>query len=197
LRLARRAASAVLVAAPATTGSVANGADARPTSLQRSLSSMSWPLRASVLRVCTLTGAVDDWLAHGDWPYLGEIAQYCRNLRAVESWARVLGIIAPRDLRTSHGLLVRAYSAARDGCLQVRLSALATRDAIDRAFRTESDADQRPSNRATASARAEFRQFERKALRSFGRAVTAWRSAVLRGLKASGLPPPRWLGELG
>jgi hypothetical protein len=72
-------------------------------------------MRASVLRVRTLTGAVDGWLAHGDRAYLGEIAQYCRNLRAVESRARVLGIIAPPDLRTSHGLLVRAYSAARDG----------------------------------------------------------------------------------
>jgi hypothetical protein len=178
-----------MLAALAAAGTVANGADAKPTSLQRYLSSMSWPVRASVLRARSVSQAIDGWIGHGDPPFLGQIAGRCRNLLAVESRGRLLKVSAPPSLRTSHARLVRAYRATRDGCARVRLTALATRTAIEHEDRNVSD-------RATTEARTSLLRFERTALTSFSRAVTAWRSAVLRESRASGLPLPKWLGEL-
>jgi len=178
--VARRVGLVVFVAALATAGP-APAADARPgVSLQRYLASMSWPVRASILRVETLTGAIDNWVAQGDPPFLGEIAEYCKNFLAVESRGRVLATAAPQRLRTAHGGLVDAYSAARRDCVHVRLTALATRDA----------------GRSTTAARAEFRRFQHTTLRSFSRAVTTWGSALVRELRAAGFAVPGWLLEL-
>src|SRR2546423_7021941 len=119
----RRSTVAALLAAFATAGLAASGADARPASLQRYLSSMSWPMRASFLRARAVTDRIDGWIASGDPPGLGQVALSCRNLRAIESRAGVLAILAPTSIRRSHARLVRAHFSARSGCTRGRLAA--------------------------------------------------------------------------
>jgi hypothetical protein len=183
--------AAAIAAAPA-----AEAAGARATSLQRYLSSMSWPVRASVLRTSAVTTAIDGWLTIGDPPFLGGIAGNCRSFRAVESdtRGRLLQITAPPHLGESHLRLVRAYSAARAACSDVRLTALAFRAADERAFRTHRAADKAAADRLEAAARTEFR-LGRTTLESFRRAVHAWRTAAFAEADAAGVRA-LWLSSL-
>jgi hypothetical protein len=177
--VARRVTLLVLLAALTT---FAGTADARASvTLERYLASMSWPMRGSVLRARTLSNAIDDWIAHGEPPYLGGIAENCKHFLAVEPRGRVLAVVAPARLGRAHGALVQAYSAVRAACTRVRRTAVATRDA----------------GRSPTAARAEFRRFQRTTLQSFSRAVAAWGTAFVRELRAAGLAVPGWLIELG
>jgi hypothetical protein len=178
----------------------APSASARPSSeaesLQRYLSSMSWPMRASLLRANSVTDRIDSWIMADDPPGLGQIALTCRNLRAVEPRSHVLQITAPPRLAGRHARLIRAYAAARAGCAQARLTALATRTAMERGFTTKSAADKRASDYATAVARRDLGRFARGPLHSFVREVLGWRSAALAEVAALGVTPPAWLTEL-
>jgi hypothetical protein len=42
--------------------------------VERYLSSMSWPVRASLLRAEAVSAGIEGWLSAGDPPYLGGIA---------------------------------------------------------------------------------------------------------------------------
>jgi hypothetical protein len=172
--------AAALLAATAAAASAPASADPAAPSLEHYLSSMSWPVRASVLRARSATAAIDGWLNIGDPPFLGEIAANCRNLRAVESRGQLLQITAPPHLQPSHLRLIRAYSQAREGCRQARLTALAVR----------------AGRRTAAAGRTRLQLLARTTLRPFPTAVGVWRSAVLDELAAVGAPSPVWLTEL-
>ena len=164
-------------------------------SLQQYLSSMSWPVRASILRARSVSDRIDGWIADGDPPFLGGIAASCRSLRAVEARGRLLRIDPPQQLGSSHARLMRAYSAARAGCRQARLEALAARAALSRAFRTQSATDRQASDRETLAACTQLRRFAGTTLLAFGRAVATWRSAALSEAQAHGAAAS-WLQEL-
>jgi hypothetical protein len=185
------AAAAAFVAAPSPAV-----AGSKPASLQRYLSSMSWPVRASGSRALTLLSGIDGWFSVGDPPYLGQIARGCRSLRAVEADPRgeLLKITAPPRLRAIHLRLVAAYSQARVGCTKARTAALAARSSGERYFLTKSVEDRRAWNRATAAARRELR-LQRGRLESFVQAVRAWRSVAFGEADASGVRAV-WLGTL-
>jgi hypothetical protein len=186
----------VLAATAALLTVTADPAFARPFSLQRYLASMSWPVRASVLRAQSASDGIDGWFARGDPPYLGGIARDCRSLRAVERdpRGRLLKIAAPPRLRTIHLRLVRGYSAARAACGDVRTAALAFRAADERAYLTHRAADKAVADRAQAVARAEFRR-GRRTIASFMLTVRAWRSAAFAEADATGVPAV-WLVAL-
>src|SRR5256885_14115004 len=70
-------------------------ADPEAGSLRTYLSSMSWPVRASLARAESVSSAIDGFIDPGDPPYLGGIAASCRKLRAVEARGRLLRINPP------------------------------------------------------------------------------------------------------
>jgi hypothetical protein len=186
---------AVVIAAAMTASASVEAGLSRPASLHGYFSSMSWPVRASALRAYSASSAIEGWVTVGDPPFLGGIAARCLNLLAVESRGRLLQIDAPPGLRVGHGRLVRAYSQARSGCWEARFHALAVRAASNRFYRSRSAADRRAWDRAASVARRELR-LHQTTLRSFVRAVFAWRLAALAEAKAAGLPAPVWLTAL-
>ena len=191
----RRVVSLLLAGALAAT--VAASADARAPTLEPYLSSMSWPTRAALLRTRTLIGAIDGWLAQGDPPYLGQIAEYCKHFRLVEPRGRLLAILPPPALRSSHAHLLHAYSAVRAGCRHATSTALSTRERIERSRPPATSVAEAALRRATAVPRASLRRFRQGPLRQFEQEVAAWRRAAARELQLQGRPPPRWLDQLG
>jgi len=189
----------VAVAAVSGSGAAAAGrvgpSDARSVGLQRYLASMSWPVRASVLRAGSTRGAIDDWLTIGDPPFLGQIAGRCGSFLAIEARGHLLEIRAPGGLEAHHDRVVGAYTLARRGCAAVRASALAVRSLGERLAVTGSAADKRAWLGAEAAARTRFQQFERLTLASFTEAVRGWRVAVLRASAGSSVRSA-WLSEL-
>lgn len=116
-------------------------ADREKASLQRYLSAMSWPVRASLLRARSVSSGIEGFIFPGDTPILGGIANSCRNLRAVEVRGRLLSITAPERLQSSHRTLVRTYSAAREGCKKASGVARALVRARYRFYETRSAAN--------------------------------------------------------
>jgi len=105
-------------------------------------------------------------------------------------------ITSPPSLAGTHAGLIRTYVAVRAGCAQVRLTALAARTALDRAFTTQSAADRQASDHATAVAHRDLQRFKHGALRSFPKAVNRWRLAVVAYEATLGKAPPAWLTQL-
>lgn len=189
---------ATLAAAAATAvGSPATGAShSEADSLRVYLSSMSWPMRASVGRVQGVTAAIDGVITAGDPPFTRGVAARCRNLRAVEARGRLLHIRAPAQLQPSHLRLSHAYSGMRAGCKEARLRALAVAAALDRYGRTRDAGDKAVWQRAEAAARPPLQRFALKTLTSFTQAVRAWRWAVFRYAANLGVQTPDWVREL-
>src|SRR4051812_34177911 len=63
----------ILTAALAGAISAPGAGDPEAAALRHYLSSMSWPVRASVLRAGSVSSAIDGWITAGDPPFLGEI----------------------------------------------------------------------------------------------------------------------------
>jgi hypothetical protein len=180
------------VAATPATGA----ADPQARLLLTYLSSMSWPVRASLGRAESLGSAIDGFVSPGDTPYLGAIAASCRKLRAVEARGRLLRITAPPRLGAQHRRVAASYSKLRAGCIEVRRTALAVRAARDRFATTGAAADEAALQKIEAAARRSLPQFSRTTLRSFTQAVQAWRASVLRNAAILGIAPPAWVKAL-
>src|SRR5438105_10438773 len=110
-------------------------------SLRTYLSSMSWPVRASLARAESVGSAIGGFIDPGDPPYLGGIAASCRKLRAVEARGRLLRITPPAPLGAKHSNVAVSYAKLRAGCKTARLTALAVRAAMDRFWMTGAPAD--------------------------------------------------------
>jgi hypothetical protein len=193
--VARRSVAAVLLAAAclAAAAAPAAGAPAEGTLLTY-VSSASWPVRASALRVHTVADRIDGWLNQGDPPYLGQIAGACRNVLALRSDTRgtLAALTPPAPLQRAHVRLSRAYATVAAGCATARQLALRARDAVDHAASFRDPGTLSEWQRA----RSYMRAFA-PTLRSFAAAVFRWRVDVLAGYSALGAPPPRWVRELG
>jgi hypothetical protein len=166
------------------------------SSLERYLSAMSWPVRASLLRARAVRDSIDGFIDPGDPPFLRGVVYGCRELRAGDEHRRLLGITAPKPLQRTHRGLVRMYSAARQGCRKASATARALLAAIGRYYKTGSDEDKAALERADKAAHTILLQFERGTLQLFFRAVGAWRSAALRYAASLGVPAPSWLKDL-
>src|SRR3954447_26803022 len=188
------AAATTFVVFPVTTVSAA--ADPQVGSLRMYLSSMSWPVRASLARAVSVGWDIDGFISPGDPPFLRMVAGNCRNLRDVEARGRLLRLIAPPQLAANHHSLSASYSTLRARCKEARLTALAVGAARDRFDRTGAVADKAAWQRADAAARKSLPRFSRTTLRSFTQAVHAWRASVVRYAMTLGIPPPLWVKEL-
>ena len=183
--------------------------DPQEATLAKYLSSASWPVRASSLRVHTVADRINGWLARGDPPYLGGVAAACSNLLALNSDRRgnVAKLTAPAPLQTAHVRLSRAYSKVEAGCREARAVAVRARDAGER-LAGEIRKKVRDRDEAFAlilrdlgklpewqRARQYFLQFA-PTLRSFSQTVARWRLAVLAYSSTLRVPPPVWVRQL-
>ena len=167
----------------AAAGPVGGASVLQEATLAKYLSSASWPVRASSMRVHTVADRINLWLAHGDPPYLGEIAAACSNVLALNSDRRgnLAKLTAPAPLQAAHVRLSRAHSKVEAGCTKARAIAVRARDAAD--------------SLAGERARQYFHQFA-PTLRSFSQTVARWRSAVLAYASTLRVSPPAWLRQL-
>ncbi len=172
--------AAALAASPGTAS-----AHPQTISLRQYLASVSWTMRASALRIERVRMLIDDWTRVGDPPFLGGIPAACSKVRAIQADA-FARIHPPPRLGTSHGWVTNSFAQARSGC-----------KAAARFARAAIRAPGQPMSRAEARARRELPRFADTTLASFGRAVHAWRLAVLRYAASLGVSPPRWVKELG
>ena len=195
--VALTAAPAVRPIPPKRTSALAGQpADARKVSLAHYFSGMSRPVRISVLRVTSLTRAIDGFLSHGDPPFRRQIAGACRHLRAEAADGRFFGGTPPRRLEASHRSLSQVFSAVRTGCEEARHTALTLDAAGARFARTGSPEDKAKYERADAAAHKSLPRFARTTVRPFIRAMRTWRSTALRYAAALAVRPPRWLRRL-
>jgi hypothetical protein len=171
-------------------------AETEKASLNRYLAAMRWPVRASLLRAHAVRVAIEGFIYPGDPPFLREMTNGCRELRAAEVRHGLLRVASPKRLQGSHRNLVRTYSASRHGCIKASAAARALLAAIDRYYRNPTDANKTALEQADRAARTILPQFEHGALQSFVRAVRTWRSAALRYADSLGVPAPGWLKEL-
>jgi hypothetical protein len=166
-------------------GQAARADTTKRSQLDRYLSGMSWPLRASVLRAMSASRAIDGVVTYGDPPFLGQVAIACERFRDVEAvGARrgvgaILRIAPPAPVALNHARLSRAYAEARVGCARAQRLARAALRKAD-----------------SAPVRVQLRAFGRITLRDFFNTVRAWRSAMLREAAAIQLQPPGWLRSL-
>jgi hypothetical protein len=189
---------------------VTEASDPQVATLTKYLSSASWPVRASSLRVHTVADRINGWLVQGDPPYLGGIAVACRNVRALESDRRgnLAKLTAPAPLQTAGARLSRAYSKVEAGCTEARALALRARDAGDRLAReirkqvpdrlAAFDLILRKLGKMPEWQRAQqyLHQFA-PMLQSFSKTVTGWRLAVLAYSSTLRVTPPAWVRQLG
>src|SRR5262245_51993392 len=174
---------------------VAANSSSQPVSLEHYFSAMSWPVRMSVLRARSITGAIDGFRYHGDPPFLRQIAARCRHLRAVTAGETLFASTPPKRLEKAHRGMSRAFSAVRAGCPAARRTALTLDDAMARFAQTNSPEDEAAYERADAAAHESLLRFA-TTIASFVQAVRTWRTAALRYAGALGLRPPRWLQGL-
>jgi hypothetical protein len=180
-------ATAALVASLLSTPA-APASDGQSASLDTYLASISWPVRLSVQRVNRVRTLIDGWIAQGDPPYLGEIAQECRKVRSLRA-GTFAAIVPPAELRTFHGRLASAFVRAHARCKTVRRLALAARDEV----RGPND----PPSATLIRARHELRRFVDTTLEGFDLEVHAWRMAVLHYASTHALSAPEWVKLLG
>jgi hypothetical protein len=192
------AAVAVVISAVAA-ASVGAAGDPRGAELTRYLSTASWPVRASTLRVESLADllAFVIPLADPDGPALRGIPGRCSNVEALDTDERgtLARVVGPVRLQPQHARLSRGYAKVRAACKQAVPLVRAWFTSGERFFRTQSPVDERASKRAEAAARTELRRLA-PTLRSFVESVAAWRSEVLRYAATLGVQPPAWVREL-
>jgi hypothetical protein len=199
------AALSVVAAAP-----VPGASEPQEATLAKYLSSASWPVRASSLRVNTVSDRIDFFFGPGDTPVLGEIAGACRNVVAMrlDSRGNLASLTAPAPLQVAQVRLSRAYSKVEAGCKEARALALRARDAGER---LALDIRRRVSDRVAAFDRilrelGKMPESQRlgqylgqfaPTLRSFSQTIAQWRSAVLAYSSTLRVPPPVWVRQLG
>jgi hypothetical protein len=196
-------ASRVMTGQPLTTAQatapVKRGADPgnakAKASLRSYFSSISRPLRLSLLWAVAVTNSIDGFLDHNDPPFLGQIARGCQRFRGAEVYRPFLRITAPSRLKVAHRGLLRAYVATRRSCERTSTTARTLAAAIDRFSATGSAEDKAALQRADAFARRTL-PFEKNMLGSFTKAVWIWRSAALRYAALVGAPVPEWLRDM-
>jgi hypothetical protein len=198
------AALSALAAAP-----VAGASHPGKATLANYLSSASWAVRASSLRVSTVSDRIEFLFGPGDPPVLGEIAGACRNVTAIGSDPRgnLASLTAPAPLQVAQVRMSRAYSKVEAGCTEARALALRARDAGNRLAEqirnevpdpvTAVERILRESSTMLESQR--LRQYLRHfapMLRSFSQTVAQWRSTVLAYSATLRVPPPDWVRRL-